>query len=258
MKLTQIWRHPVKSLQGEALEAAEVESTGLAFDRAFGIIDDETGKIVTARREPKLLFASASIAEDGGLSLELPDGDQSRRVEVDGIGDRDVDAALSSWIGRPVHLASALEHERVTAESYTDPIDESSPLREWQLPQGRFVDSAPLLLITTQTLQSGANAHPKGRWDIRRFRPNLVIDARGTAWLEDGWTSMQIGIGEAEIRVRKPCGRCTMITRAQPGIEADLEIFQSLAHEHGATFGVLCDIMRRGTIRVGDELVFTT
>ena len=255
MQLTQIWRHPVKSLGGELLGTGEIESNGLAFDRAFGIIDDATEKIVTARREPKLLFGAASIGASGELSLELPSDDGSLQITVPYVGDTDVDSTLSDWIGRPVHLALAKHHEVVTAESYSNPIDESSALREWQLPEGRFVDSAPLLLVTTQTLQSGRDVHPSGRWDVRRFRPNLVIDALGTAWLEDDWTSMRISVGGVELRVRKPCGRSTMITRAQPGIEADLEIFKALAHEHGATFGVLCDVVRPGTISIGDELV---
>ena len=257
MQLSQIWHHPVKSLQGESLTTARIESTGLGHDRAVGIIDDATGKILTARREPKLLFASASITEDGALALALPTADARRKIFAE-VGDPILNSALSEWIGRPVHLASALAHDVVTAESFSDAVDETSPLTEWQLPAGRFVDAAPLLLITTQTLENGEHIHPSGRWDIRRFRPNLVVDAAGTDWLEDGWISMRVHIGAAEIRVRKPCGRCTMITRAQPGIEADLEVFKSLAHAHGATFGVLCDVVRPGTIRVGDELRFAT
>jgi hypothetical protein len=255
MQLTQIWRHPVKSLQGESLTTADVESTGLAFDRAVGIINDATGKILTARREPQLLFASATMMANGELMLVLPNGGTHRHMTAE-VGDPAVNAALSEWIGRPVHLASAIAHELVTAESYSDAVDETSALTEWQLPPGRFVDAAPVLLITTQTLESGARTHPSGRWDIRRFRPNLVIDASGTEWLEDGWVSMHHHIGQAEIRVRKPCGRCTMITRAQPGIEADREVFKSLAPAHGATFGVLCDVVTSGAIRIGDELRF--
>lgn len=84
-----------------------------------------------------------------------------------------------------MHLAALLDHGPVLAQSYTDPLDETSPLRDWQLPEGRFLDSAPLLLIATQTLGDASALHPLGRWDVRRFHPNLVVDASGTAWLED-------------------------------------------------------------------------
>jgi uncharacterized protein YcbX len=188
--------------------------------------------------------------------IDIPSADSSGSPRSIAACSDGVDAALSAWLGRAVHLASADGHPPVHAESLSDPIDESSPLREWQLPADRFVDSAPLLLITTQTLQDGAAIHPSGRWDVRRFRPNLVVDASGTAWLEDAWPSLRLRIGDVEISVRKPCSRCTMITRAQPGLEADIEIFKSLAHEHGSTFGVLCDVIRPGRIHVDDEIEF--
>src|SRR5487761_2008852 len=65
---------------------------------------------------------------------------------------------------------------------------------------------------------------------------------------------LRIRIGSAVMRVPKPCGRCTMVTRAQPGIDADQKIFTSLAHEHGATFGVLCDVGSAGIIHLDDEV----
>lgn len=254
MNLAQLWRHPVKSLQGEQLSSVEVETSGFRFDRSLGIIDDETGHIMTARREPGLLFGSARVEDGGSVVLKLPGNAPDAATVTVAASSPDVDALLSAWLGHRVHLAVALDHARVTAETFSDPIDETSPLREWQLPPDRFVDSAPLLLITTQTLRQGALVHAAGRWDVRRFRPNLVVDAEGTGWLEDSWKDLHLRIGEVVISVRKPCGRCTMITRAQPGLEADREIFKSLAHEHGATFGVLCDVVAPGRISLGDEV----
>ena len=253
MRLTQIWRHPVKSFQGEQLTSAVIEESGLHLDRAFGIIDDESGRIMTARRDAALLYGRARVDALGEVVLEIPEHG-SHDAETFSASSPGADSILSSWLGRPVHLAASLDHSPVIAQSFTDPIDESSPLREWQLPKGRFLDSAPLLLITTQTLHDAASLHPRGRWDVRRFRPNLVVDASGAAWLEDSWQGLTVRIGSALITVRKLCGRCTMVTRAQPGIEADREIFKSLAHVHGATFGVLCDVVSPGTIRLDDEV----
>jgi len=59
MQLVSIVRYPVKSLQGEELSTAEVESDGLRGDRRWGIRDEATGRILTARRAPQLLFAAA-------------------------------------------------------------------------------------------------------------------------------------------------------------------------------------------------------
>jgi uncharacterized protein len=253
--LAQLWRHPVKSFQGEPLDTSFVEDDGLQFDRAFGVIDQSTGKILTARRVPALLFGRAHVSDAGELTVSVPRPGVETEAPREFTGTSpELDAALSSWLGREVALVPAEDYPVVSAENFDDALDESGPVHDWQLPEGRFVDSAPLLLITTATLESGAGIYPEGRWDVRRFRPNLVVDADGTSWLEDGWRGLVLRVGEVELSVRKPCTRCTMVTRAQPGIPADSTIFRSLAHEHGATFGVLCDVRTPGTLHVGDEL----
>jgi uncharacterized protein len=253
--LAQLWRHPVKSFQGGMLDTSLVEADGLQFDRAFGVIDLSTGKILTARRNPRLLFGRAHVSSLGELTVAVPNpaGEPESASEFIGLSPG-LDAALSAWLELDVALVPAKDHPPVRAENFDDALDESGPVHDWQLPEGRFVDSAPLLLITTATLESAVGIYPEGRWDVRRFRPNLVVDAPGTSWLEDGWPNLVIRVGEVELSVRKPCTRCTMVTRAQPGIPADTSIFRSLAHEHGATFGVLCDVRTTGTLRVGDEL----
>jgi uncharacterized protein len=253
--LAQLWRHPVKSFQGESLDTSLVEGDGLQFDRAFGIIDQSSGKILTARREPALLFGRAYVSALGELTVSVPRPEPESGQSREFIGSSpELDAALSAWLGREVALMPAKDHPVVNAENFDDALDESGPVHDWQLPEGRFVDSSPLLLITTATLESAVGIYPEGRWDVRRFRPNLVVDANGTSWLEDGWRNLVLRIGEVELSVRKPCTRCTMVTRAQPGIPADSTIFRSLAHEHGATFGVLCEVRTPGTLHVGDEL----
>ena len=255
MHLAQLWRHPVKSFQGEMLDASLVEGDGLQFDRAFGVIDRATGKILTARRSPGLLFGRAQVSSVGELTVSIPGpgGNPEGGREFIGLSPG-LDAALSEWLGRDVALMPAKDHPVVSAENFDDALDEAGPVHDWQLPEGRFVDSAPLLLITTATLESAVGIYPAGRWDVRRFRPNLVVDASGTSWLEDGWRNLVLRVGEVELSVQKPCTRCTIVTRAQPGIPADTNIFRSLAHEHGATFGVLCEVQKPGTVRVGDEL----
>src|SRR5207247_8888021 len=57
LRLVELWRHPVKSLQGERLDSAVVEQNGVAGDRSWGIRDEMTGRILTGRREPSLLLA---------------------------------------------------------------------------------------------------------------------------------------------------------------------------------------------------------
>src|ERR1043165_6869746 len=100
MRVASLWRHPVKSLQGEALAEADVRENGVAFDRWGGIRSAATGHILPARRTPELLHASATV--DGGEPLvTLPDG-----TVVRGTG-ATTDAALSAWLGEDVSLVEA-------------------------------------------------------------------------------------------------------------------------------------------------------
>src|SRR5688572_5611671 len=99
MRVAQLWRYPVKSLLGERLSEAAFAADGLAGDRDWGILDPATGRILTARREPRLLFARAKLEGDAPR-ITLPDG---RTVLGMGAG---TDAALSDWLGRPVTLVA--------------------------------------------------------------------------------------------------------------------------------------------------------
>jgi uncharacterized protein YcbX len=248
MRLTGIWRHPVKSFQGEALEATEIDVDGMRADRAWGVRDTTTGRILTARREPRLLFATATV--DGELPplITLPDG-----TTCTASGSH-ADAALSAWLDRPVTLSDAATAPPSAAEMFADATDDTSQAVEWTMPPGRFVDVLPLLVLTTASLRTGASAHPSGVWDVRRFRPNLLVDVDEQGWVEDAWCGRVLKVGDVELDVNAPCVRCTMVTRAQPGLDRDLDVYRTLSHEHGATFGVWASVRTPGTVRLGDTV----
>ena len=248
MKLAAIWRHPVKSLRGEELSYAGVEHDGVRSDRCWGIRDERTGRILTGRREPQLLQASASLATSGEPELSLPNG--TRCV---GVGET-TDAALSAWLDRPVSLVNAASSPGARAEYFADATDDQSQAVEWTMPAGRFVDAMPVLLLTTASLRAGSAFHSGGCWDVRRFRPNLLIEVDEDGWVEDGWCDQIVRVGEAELVPRQPCIRCTMVTRAQPGLERDLEIYKSLARSHAGTLGVWATVQTPGSVSVGDPV----
>jgi uncharacterized protein YcbX len=247
MDIAEIWRYPVKSMQGEHLAVGEETSDGLVGDREWGLV--EGGKVLTGRRAPELLGAAATW-RDGEVEVRLPDG---RAVPAGGPG---TDDAVAGWLGRPASLRPARELPALRAETYADPTDDSSEVLEWTMPQGRFVDALPLLLVTTASLRAGAALHPDGRWDVRRFRPNVLIDADGNGWVEDDWVERRVRIGNDVVVVpQRRCGRCTMVTRPQPGIDRDLDIFRTLHRHHDAKFGVWATVEHPGTIRPGDPVV---
>src|SRR4051794_23814589 len=93
-----LWRHPVKSMQGEQVAEGELGPAGLPFDRRWGVVDQETGTVLSAKREGRLLQAASRLAADETPEIQLPDGDWTR------VPDRSVDEALSAWLGRAVRL----------------------------------------------------------------------------------------------------------------------------------------------------------
>lgn len=247
MDIVGIWRYPVKSLQGEALDAAVVERDGLEGDRRWGIRDETTGRILTARRRPELLHAAASY-RDGQPVVTTPDG----RV-AEGPGDS-TDRLLSEWLGGPVTLVSAVAEAPGRAEYFEDATDDSSEAIEWTMPARRYVDAAPLLVLTTASLRAGAALHPSGTWEPLRFRPNVLVDTAADGWAEDAWIGQTVRAGSSGLTPLEGCIRCTMVTREQPGIPADRDVFRTLARHHGARFGVWCEVTAPGSLALGDDV----
>jgi uncharacterized protein len=234
MRVLELWRYPVKSLQGERLEEAFVTPDGIDGDRRFAIYDVATGFGLTARRQPQLLFASARLREDGGAEITLPDGS----IAAD-------DAALSAWLGRPVELRSARAGVALSYENVVDFEHEpESDWSAWEGPVGAFHDDADarLSLVSTATIAG---------WDARRFRSNVLLDGAG----EDELVGRRTTLGGATIDVGMRIKRCVMTTREQPGgIERDLDVLRTIARERDARLAVGGLVAHPGLIRVGDRL----
>ncbi len=249
MHIAQLWRYPVKSLLGERLPTLHLVGDGVLGDRMWGIQDRSDGRILTARREPRLLFASSRLSEGGDLPLiTLPTGQ-----EIQGPGP-EVDAALSAWLAKPVTLVAAAESDAARAEYFADATDDSSRAIEWTMPKGRFVDGFPVLVMTTAGLRGGAAVHSSGAWDVRRFRPNILIQVDGEGWLEDAWADRQLRAGSTQLVPRRRCVRCTMVTRAQPGLERDVDIYKTLHRTHGGEAGMWSQVVQPGVLSEGDSV----
>lgn len=228
-RVAALWRYPVKSLRGEALDVTDLGEHGIPGDRAFGIVDVATGHVLTARREPRLLSAAASW-HDGRVGITGPDG---RPL--------DSDAALSAWLGRPVRLARA----GATGGTYENPLDaeHGSDWVTWQGPGHAWHDSGRtrVSLVSTATL---------GSWSPARFRANVLLDGGG----EDALVGSQVTLGTAVLDVVKHIDRCVMVTRAQPGLEVDRDVLRDIHRERGGQLAVGALVTTPGRIAVGDDL----
>ncbi len=243
MRIEELWRYPVKSLGGERIETVEVTDAGLAGDRGWGIHDADTGTVLTARRAPELLFASARIGTgaSGGMAalIRLPDGtDVSSEDET-------VDAALSDWLGRAVTLVSP-GTEGATYENPMDAENEADWIT-WQGPAWSFHDS-------TKTMVSIVGRETLGRRDIRRFRTNVVVEGGG----EDAWVGSAATLGGAVLDITKHIDRCVMVTRPQPGLPRDLEVLRSVIRERNNQLSVGALVRQTGEVSVGDEFERTS
>lgn len=229
LRVAALWRYPVKSLGGEALDEARIGPHGIEGDRAFGIVDLERGYVLTARREPRLLFARATW-HDGEVAVVGPDGQHL-----------DSDGALSTWLQRPVRLARA----GTEGGTYENPMDaeRETDWVTWQGPGHAWHDSrrTRVSLVSTDTL---------GDWDPARFRANVLLEGAG----EDALVGERIRLGTAVLDVRKQVDRCVMVTRAQPGLAVDREVLRTIHRERDGYLAVGALVAEPGTVAIGDDL----
>ncbi|MGY1807555.1 MOSC domain-containing protein [Blastococcus sp. SYSU D00669] len=230
VRVAELWRYPVKSLQGERLQRAEVGALGVAGDRQWALFDLDTGFGLTARRVPDLLFAAGRLRDDGGVEVVLPDG----TVTTD-------DAVLSDWAGRRIGLRPATGNAP-RYEGIDD--DESDGWYPWHGAAEAFHDNPDfrVTLVSTGTLAS---------WDRRRFRANVVLDGEG----EDALVGTRQRLGSVVLELREPVSRCVMVTRPQPGgIGRDNGVLKTIHRERASTLAVGALVRQAGTVAVGDEL----
>lgn len=238
LEISEIWRFPVKSMGGERMEEAEVNQLGIIGDRGWGIFEPSTETVLTARRAPELLFASAVVAGTG-VAIELPDG---TRVNSD---DDACDEALSDWLARTVEL------HRAGAEggTYEVPLDFENDEKwvSWQGPPRAWHDSSQsrVSLVSRETLRD---------WDPRRFRTNLILDGSG----EDELVGVQLEVGnEVRLNVTKAIDRCVIVTRPQPGLDRDLDVLRTINAERNTCLAVGALVASPGTIRQGNRVAST-
>lgn len=209
MRVKELWRYPVKSLQGKRLREALVTTDGLDGDRRYAIFDLATRARADRTARPGALVRIGSLTANGSVQITMPDGSAA-----------DGDDALSDWLGRRVALRSAGE---AAGRRYEDVVDfereHSSAWRAFQGAPGPFHDSSRehVSLVSTQTI---------GAWDRRRFRTNVLLEGAG----EDALVGSSVGLGEAVLGISGKIQQCVMVTRPQPGgIDRDLDVSRDRA-----------------------------
>jgi uncharacterized protein YcbX len=249
------WRYPVKSLQGLRVDGLEVTSSGVRGDRRHALVETSSGRVLSAKRVSRLLEA---VATDDAITL--PD---RQVLALEDEGSEHIDAALSDWLERSVTLAPAEGTSGLAYDMTFDPPNDDAEYFEIPMPEGTFVDLAALHVVTTATLDHCRAARPDLDWDIRRFRPNLVLDVAADGFVEDEWTGQRLRVGGAVLEVMGPTVRCAMPLRAQPAfagspaLEREPALFRAMSELHAAMpnhLGVYASVAEPGAVRVGDEV----
>ncbi len=264
--VVSLWRYPVKSMLGEELSATEVTQHGLLGDRAYALIDDADRKAATAknpRKWPTLFGFRAAFIEPPRpganvppVRITLPDGTSATTQQ------RDLNQVLSNALNRTVTLNAARREDAtpMNAEEYwpdIEGLDFRDTVTDFTLPQGTFFDCATVHLLTTATLDRLHQLYPQGRFEVPRFRPNIVVAtaSREPDFIENGWNGHTVAIGDSvRLSVTGPCGRCVMTTLAQGDLPRDPGILRTAAQHNKVSVGVYARVERGGTIHRGDAV----
>jgi uncharacterized protein len=261
--VVSLWRYPVKSMLGEELNASEVTDLGLLGDRAYAVVDSADGKAASAknpRKWPTLFDFRAVFAEPERLAankravrITLPDGTTVTSDQAD------VNQILSKAFDREVTLRAA-DGDALDAEGYWPDMEglaHRNTVSEFTMPEGTFFDSGMVHILTTATLERLRELYPQGRFETRRFRPNVVVQLGSgeTGFAENAWIGRTVAIGaDVRMNVTGPCGRCVMTTLPQGDLPRDPGILRTVAQHNHANAGVYAAVLCGGTIRRGDAI----
>jgi uncharacterized protein YcbX len=250
---------------GEELNSSYVTERGLIGDRAYALIDQKTGKVASAKNPKKWgkLFDFRSVFIDPpqvvenipSVRITFPDGTHI-------FSDQDnIDYTLSKVLDQDVRLMRA-SLERPSYEEYWPDIDglaQRAKVTDETMPSQTFFDLAVIHLLTTSTINRLRELYPEGRFEVRRFRPNIVIESASGEkdFIENLWMGKKIMIGEdIVLRVTGSCTRCVMTTLPQGDLPKDLGILRTIARYNKVNAGVYASVQRGGTIHRGDLVRF--
>lgn len=235
--IKEIWRYPVSSMGGERLTETTIAVGGLPGDRIWGVVDRRDGDVAAPekRRHWRPLPNLLSRLHDGHPHVGDDKANEWLRA-----GEAEAEALVSKVLGFDADLRPHI--------SYGDASD------GYVAPRYQRAD---LHVLTTASMDRLASLLPDpDEVDSRRFRPNLVIetgpDVEG--FVEHTLIGRVLEIGAVRIEIVEPCARCSFTALAQGELAFEPAVLQKIAAHGGGGFGVMCKVVRRGDIRLGDQV----
>jgi uncharacterized protein YcbX len=283
--VAEIWRYPVKSMAGERVTQSAIAARGLHADRMWAVRDVELGAFTTARRWPALLQCGARFAEDPEgrpagpgdvLEVIVTFPDKSELSSFDPA----IHEQLSKLIGRPARLESLpplsdKQRYRAPAPNKADirrqfaipdgeplpdfsmfPLRKLAELSRYATPVGSLHDAYPIHIVTRASLRALTERASGARFDVRRFRPNVVIELEGSEFAEFGWCGGRLLAPRVTFEPNIPTLRCSVPTRPQDDLAADPGVVRAINAHADHCLGVYADVARTGILAEGDPLEF--
>jgi len=268
--VVSLWRYPVKSMLGEELNSSYITERGLLGDRVYAVVDKQTGKVASAKNPRKWgkLFDCRSIFVDSPNDIDVippvritfPDGSNILSDHKQ----NEINSSLSKVFDREVSLMKASNYEEPSYEEYWPDIDGLSrrnQVTDEAMPSKTFFDIAVIHILTTSINRLRESV--QGRFEVRRFRPNIVVEPaseeknKKNDFVENAWVGKKMTIGDdIVLNIAAPCTRCVMITLPQGDLPRDLGILSTVARYNEVHVGVYASVERRGIIHRGDTIQF--
>ncbi len=279
--VSQLWRYPIKSMGGEQIDSAAIDQNGVAGDRGWAVREVEADETRSARQIPKLLQFAARYAEppsfaqrSPSVTITTPTNDQVQSAAAD------CDSQLTEILGRPVtltplHPADDLDHYRrapmpagvdqlaalrqIFNLEADDPLPDLSGLPQelagFSTPPGTYFDCYPIHIMTTSSLNTLAAAGGGEDVDVRRFRPNIVIDTGDAeGLLEVDWIGQRLRLGEVVIALHTTTVRCSVPSHAQRDFGSSRAVGRALIEQTKQHLGSYCTVLEGGTVKLGDAV----
>ncbi len=255
--IASLWRYPVKSMMGEELRSTNVTEKGIHGDRAFALVDVETGKIVSAKNPKRWpnMFSFRSRYEDidnsNAIRITLPDGTTVKN------SDGNANSILSDALGQEVKIISQVPNNPQLEEYWPDieELDNRDVVTDEDMSRGTFYDLGIIHLLTTSTLNELSRLYPEGRFEPRRFRPNIIVNTEQKGFVESGWVGKVLAIGdEVKLRITDHCPRCVMTSLPQGDLPKDTNILKTAVQHNEAHVGVYAEVIKTGTLKCDDAV----
>ncbi|HUF84245.1 MAG TPA: MOSC domain-containing protein [Acidimicrobiia bacterium] len=277
--VSSVWRYPAKSMMGDEFTSLPVTEGGVVGDRGWAVRDEVRGGIRGAKKIGGLMKLHARYVDEPEpgtppppIEIRLPDGATVRSDQAD------ANEQLSKALDHPVTLcplqpATDLDHYRrgppdtedfdaemrqIFGREPDEPLPgfEGLPLDvliEYESPPGSYFDAFPILVVTDRSLATLARLAPDSDFDVRRFRPNIVVATDGVDgdFPEQSWIGRRLRLGGIELEVTASCPRCVMVTRDFADLPQDRQVLRTIVRDANQNLGVYATVTTPGTLAVG-------